>query len=459
MAEGEAAPADAASPATGSIPDDDGELTLFDPTELPSRDDGGLIAQISFGFQTEVTARFIVSMLRDDLGIRRVVCEHHEDFLVEKTIPYSHWELVSVKQATNAWSFSKLIVSGGIAHLFDRWLSCGFGTRARLCTNGKLSNSGTPSARMFATACGTAEDGEPVESVAIATAWEMINAANKFDLQSVPQDPKPPKKASDRTANAQSLPAGLLAAVKRFLSLLTIDRDYPEPHHLSSVNIMKFMRPTLNHCGWPDHLADPGYDRLIRAIEKANRNNDGLPRDTVKHLINPPSGTKERLAESVGRRTFTPLRAKRLVHPEAAVFESLTPLTPTAAPGSGQKLVAKMEDVSLGVEAIAYAQDTRGRWFQYESAVSSDFPDQAALRELLRLRIMQEVIKCKADLATTSVFPWRFIALLHERLTTDLLGMACPVGLDRVHVQGLAYEISNLCEFDFKPPPSIGAAT
>jgi hypothetical protein len=424
------------------------ELTLFDPLTIRPVEDAGAETQAHFRFQAEVAARFVASILRQDLGVARVVCEHHEDFILEKVKPSHQWELVSVKHRGRDWTFSSLIGEGGIGHLFDRWLMCGGQGRARLCTDGRLGSGGLPSARTFAAACGSRQDATNVEELAVPLAWELISAATRHNLASIPRHPRPPRRA-ERSMHREKLPEDLVATVKRFISLLTVEHGLPAPNQIRAVNIMHIMMPLISNLGWLGVIAQEGYDRLVAAIEKANRDNDGLPLDCVQAIVSP---ARTPAAEVIKRRTFDQAKVRDLVNPEASALAVFDPSLPAAAPGSGAGLVRKMQEGRLRHEAINYAQDTRAHWFRYQSATGSDFPDEAGLRELLRCRILEQVIRAKAELlGDPDQFGPRFVARLHRRLEPDLLGTACPGSLDRLHMQGYAYEIANLCGFDFVP--------
>jgi hypothetical protein len=84
----------------------------------PPEDDSGSDTQDRFAWQHHCAAVDCIAMLTN-AGIRRVVCEIHEDHVVDHGA--SGLELVSCKhreQSRGPWKLTELCLSGGVAHLF-----------------------------------------------------------------------------------------------------------------------------------------------------------------------------------------------------------------------------------------------------------------------------------------------------------------------------------------------------
>jgi len=236
-------------------------------------DDAGARTADLFDWQAAVAAADVLTLALADLTdrndgrsppLRRVVCEHHEDWLV---LEDSTVELVSAKHrelSSGAWTtLRQLATDGGLAHLFMRWRGLGKGCRCRMVTNAGLA-AGKPRALQRAcSALAATRRGETVAQDALDAAELLLQ---EMAVEFVPLGPSlrldPTEWVPPNTSRADVPPVpGLLVDVRGFLSVLVLDVERPFRGLMHASAPELYVEPLLEALG---ERSD-----LVRAIWRA----------------------------------------------------------------------------------------------------------------------------------------------------------------------------------------------
>ena len=182
------------------------EVTSVEPIE-----DVGADTADRFRYQAELAARFAVEILCGE-DVVRIVCEWHEDYVVQYRDGRS--ELVSVKHRETGqlpWTLKQLFRGGGLAHLFDRWRRTGQSCICRLQTNSGMRPGAGECAELQA-ACSAGGE-------ALALFEEPVLK----ELTGLLPDQAPPT----------------IDQVREFLASLQIESGLPDRHHIGDVNLQR----------------------------------------------------------------------------------------------------------------------------------------------------------------------------------------------------------------------------
>jgi hypothetical protein len=200
----------------------------------------GARTQSAFRFQHECTARKCLGMLAAEQPVELVVCEWHDDFVVEYA--GGVLELVSVKHREGGrgpWSVATLC-EGALPGLYRSWRGLDGAWRARLMTNGAL-RTGAGEASALADACHS-RDGHAIGN------WAA------------------------RLADALG---GSPEEVAAFLRVLSVESGLPARAHIGAVHIRDLVRPALRDADIDEREAEGFYARLLGEIERRNRDRVG----------------------------------------------------------------------------------------------------------------------------------------------------------------------------------------
>jgi hypothetical protein len=242
---------------------------VIDPFALVPAEDSGAETQDRFRWQHHCTAADCIAMLLDPT-VRRIVCEMHEDYLVDRGTDQR--ELVSCKTrelTRGAWPLTELCGKGGLAHLFSRRQELA-GVRLRLMTNGALKLGPCETAAVIA-ACravadGAAFDGD-VAKCRDALARALLAARRSRPFQHIPETAKPLR------GSGAPLPAGFADQVGEFMRVLRVCDGLPSRLHVRGHHVEEVMRPALVGLGHDPSSAGECYDAVVALV--ADRNVSG----------------------------------------------------------------------------------------------------------------------------------------------------------------------------------------
>ena len=244
---------------------------MADPLSTQPKDDSGAATQDRFSWQHHCIAVDCVSLVVAD-QTRRVICEIHEDYVVEHSSGLC--ELVSCKHreaSRGPWKLVDLCVDGGVGHLFGRW-SAFPETLLRLMTNGGLA-TGRAEAGAVAVACSKAADGVPfqdgtdVARCRDALAGALIVARNRKEFDGIPHIALA---STGRAIAPPRIPAEFLAQVEAFMRVLRICSDLPDRRFVGPVHAYQLMRPCLEKLGFDPAYAPASYAQLMELVHRRN---------------------------------------------------------------------------------------------------------------------------------------------------------------------------------------------
>lgn len=376
-------------------------------------EDAGAETQARFHYQHECTARSCIPLLLENHVIA-VVCEEHEDFVVfyEGDEP----ELVSVKHrepSQGPWTISALC-TGGVGHLFDRWLGVGGRARCRLMTNAGLSPA-PREAGAFAEACHSRSDEE-------ISPWLP-------DLQR-------------RLAAAE----GDEVSVRTFAKSLSIESGLPSKSHLAAVNLRDLMIPALEALGLASTVAQHHYERLLVEIASANRDATGDPIDLVEYAADPHRLDRALAVDRrLGRRTITRERARRALAAPALGEVQLGGADLDGDVPTPSRLRQKLSRGGLGPTGIDTAMRLRASWYAFEAAHRMNIPGGDPVFDDLRLRVQELVAACEARIDRSANYAPEMYLDVRESVTTSALKKQTPFPLDDKLLQGLVFQLTDEC--------------
>ncbi|ROP41873.1 uncharacterized protein DUF4297 [Saccharothrix texasensis] len=427
------------------------------PARVVPADDSGAPTAGHFRYQHQVAAAHCLNMAKNGRVVA-VVCEWHADFALQ--YDDDSWVLVSVKHRESAaLSFAKLFEEGGLALLFDSWIGLDRRVAVRLCTNAEFSTSKSPiSAKSIEQLCGDADQLmslPPTDKMCSAVAWAVLKAAATQQLDNLPPVEKVPP--STAWENPAGLPDGMLEAARSFLGVLRIER-FPPKRYVRDHVVRNYVHPLLGGLNRDTRTADECYDRLMKVVENASRDNDGRPLDPLERLGTPGAlSLAGKLDERVRRRTITRdqvLDCMTVAHTNSVPVLPAGRRPPRAA--GGRDLIRKLTDGEVGPDDREQALDLRDLWHDSWPRIATGFPQDLQVQYALEQDIMNLVRSLRLELAGADHFGTRLMAALHERLTVDALKSTPALPLHDYHLAGFAYELSDRCRFEFRVP---GAAS
>jgi hypothetical protein len=430
----------------GSEPDD----FVHPIFRTPPGEDGGSRTLNDYRFQAEVAAQACLAMLTQD-EIDFVVCEWHEDFVI--AFQGGDVELVSVKHSDRPqWSLWELCKDGGIAHLFDRWNACdrAGNVRLRLTTNAPL-NTAKGNAGTLARMCGPdpeLTDGRDAMSKTVAQ--HLLKVRWKQPYATIPLVPE--TKVSDIV-----IPDGFVDTVKCFIAVLEIQyRDVPSKRHITDINIRQLLEPAIVQLQLDQVDVNTTYRRIIERVEQANRS-EGERGQLAAYIADP---RRVRYNTQMQRRIASRTLYRRTVLAEFAYSQAAVPTysrgqLPALAPG-GAKLRKKLARGQVPADEAAHAEELRSAWYTAWSQRRSGLAGDATDLENLRLEVVDTVFECRAhaqsEASEGDSYGERMNQLLRRRLTPEAMNGPLPFKVNRLHLQGLAYQLCDECRFYFSVP-------
>jgi hypothetical protein len=429
----------------------DSVLAASEPAE-----DSGAQTQDRYYWQAQCAARMCIAMLTQQ-QIDQVVCEWHEDHVV--VFADGQLEFVSCKHRESSrgtWSLGDLCRIGGLAHLYDRWHPFREHARARVITNAGLRPGRTESAQL-ARVCARAASGLTVSDPELqacvrALAIALLRARQARELPAIPLVDLPVD------ADWSALPEGFERDVAQFVARLQIDTDIPGRQHLAAHDIQQLVRPALGELRCDPAEAERLYRDVVDLVCKRSRDRPRNPESLARYLADPHRGARERqLKATVAARTIYRDEVRALLPStlDAQVGKGEIPLLPTGVrsptvPRRSSQLVTKMQRGGLGDAAIETARRLRGAWLRTWAAARSDLPGDIDELFDLETRVLDVVaaVESQARLHGPG-YELRLHLLLQQHLTVEALGRRPPVPLDRLHLQGLAFDLCGRCKFDF----------
>lgn len=192
----------------------------------------------------------------------RIVCEHHEDWVVVKG---DYAELVSAKHRETAYgvfsTIRQLLDDGGLAHLFERWHFMRELPGCRLVTTAGLAPG---QAQQLETAAGALRIiREAEQMLLIGGEHDKVVAQFAEGMQKCARDKLPASWQSAIKAGETTPTAEHRDQVGRFLSVLSIDHSKPSRAYVTHAAPALYCEPVLRLLGKDVLYAVPVWEAVL----------------------------------------------------------------------------------------------------------------------------------------------------------------------------------------------------
>ncbi|MDD7938677.1 hypothetical protein PHK61_09640 [Actinomycetospora lutea] len=310
------------------------------------------------------------------MSARSIICEHHEDYAC---VADDNVELVSVKHRENsqgAWTWTALIVDGGLAHLFARWRAFGEKFSCRIVTNAGLK-SGDAASLHKACEClrHGMDDDESEAETGLCVQRVCILFLRNAELANLPDEWRiiPTSKIrNDTTPHPQ-----LHASVEAFLALLVVDCSRPHRDDIAHVAPSKYVEPVLALLSL-DNLSPRAGWTVVLDLFRARMKSRGPTRlgdlDRVLSIA---------MHESPGRAQARELRRRRvsIADVEEALRHAASNPGAYEAPNERTALTTlaiKLIKGGCSVTTVRVAEDLAGNWRALRRVRTADVPGASA---------------------------------------------------------------------------------
>ncbi|BCJ76968.1 hypothetical protein CS0771_65120 [Catellatospora sp. IY07-71] len=413
--------------------------------------DEGAVTQAQFRYQAEVIARWCFRLFDAD-GPIAIVCEDHEDFhVVHRDIRTI--DLISVKhRGRNPWPLGELCIDGGLAHLFDRWST--LRAAGRIPRAAHVSNAGlgtgvrSPSLLQDMISASNRDDEQWLTWSKILSRQFLI-AARQKELPTLP-DREPPQRPEQMSDDD-----GLVLDVADFLRVLTFVTA-PHMGDLAATNIVEVVTPLFQRWGWDTRDAQPSHASVCAMVEQRSRSLGGRKLDLVRNLgvsatwpigISREHRLRERMIDADS------VRAALVRGGEIPLFHHDLEMLP--APG-GADLRRKMSQGRLSVTQHQLAERLRTAWYNVRKRALPDLIGDAAAVAQIEAEVLEQVIDAQDAAASSGdEYGGALFQQLRERVAASSFRSRPPIRINDQHALGVAFELSDQCDFDFLPPATV----
>ncbi|MFC7918505.1 dsDNA nuclease domain-containing protein [Streptomyces cinereoruber] len=398
------------------------------PWELlhePEEDSGSDTAD-RYEYQYQVAARHCFDF--DGGELQWVLCEWHTDYIL--SFGDGRYALVSVKHRElnqGLWTINRLCEDGGLKTLCTRWRECRTPYQTRLATNGALDSD----AKKLARACARGD------------LSALRGFARDFHVKLGCEKPD---------------------AALQFLLSLRIESELPPRRYIRADNIETYARPMVARSGNRWINSSHVYDAVVDVVRQAARavDNNRPQAWTISRFNSLDSDVL--LEENVQKRMVDAARVAARVELVPRSGSALLQVDDAADTAVESRLSKKLRRGGIGETGIQSARRTRSSWATFEAQYSSPLPHEGDLVDDLKTRVLHEAAMAEAESFTESApYGRKMLAILHSKLTPDGIGAAPGIPLDRLHLLGLAYQLTDECkvwwspEFDVDNDGEVGA--
>lgn len=412
-------------------------------------EDSGAETQDRFRWQHHCTAVDCIAMLRD-ATIRRIVCEVHEDYLVDRG--EDDRELVSCKTrepSRGPWSLAELCCKGGLAHLFSRWRELG-SVRLRLVTNGALK-LGPYEASAVIAACRAIADGAAFEGDLAkcrdALARALLSAGRSRSFEHIPETAKPLR------GSVVPLPAGFADQVEQFMGVVRVCEGLPSRLHVRGHHVEAVMRPAMDASGHDPVAAGDYYDAVVSLV--ADRNVSGpLTGQYANWLTDPGTGTtRGTLAALVQARTIDRNDVLAIMGNRPGTTHRRQPKA-----SESDRLRIKLLAGGIGETRINSALRVRERWLAHWARIRNDLPGDSRDLGDLEDFVLEVAGDVEAEVASEgSDWGDKMYEALRTRLNTESDSLASSIAPTGDLLLGLSLDLAARCEAWFSRPFDVDA--
>ncbi|MFC8675020.1 dsDNA nuclease domain-containing protein [Streptomyces griseorubiginosus] len=386
------------------------------PWELrsqPSEDSGSETAD-RYAFQYQVIARHCCEFDASDL--KWLLCEWHTDYVL--ALSGERYILVSVKHREpnqGNWTLNRLYDDGGLKTLCDRWRDCRKPQQCRLATNGVLDKE----AKSLADACASGNSGIIVDFA--QTNYAKLGCADPGEAE-------------------------------EFLRSLRIEEDLPSRKYIRAHNIENFVRPMLRRTKGALLDAGKAYDAILEIIWLASRAFGTATTPSTWQLSRIDAFDSHVLQEEDVRKRLIDASAIAAQLAQLPILGGGLLQTEASAQVTETRLVKKLRRGEVGETAIQAARRTRRTWADYSARYRTPLPGEGDLLDDLTTRVLHEAGMAESECAEpNSAYGKKMLAILNERLLPERLGVFNQRNIDRLHLLGLVYQLTDECKIWWSP--------
>lgn len=375
-------------------------------------EDIGAVTHARYRYQWEIGARALIGMLVDN-RLQALLCEWHEDHVL--IFSDGEAELISVKHregSESPWTLRGLCVTGGVAHLYDRWLRLHRRHRVRVVTNAGL-NTDQGEAADFAAACHSRSN-DAVRPFA-RRIMTHLGAESEEDTA-------------------------------RFCMELSVESGAPGRGHITATNVHDLMNPALTQLGMQGVDPDRAYEACVALVESASR--DEAQRLTLEDVGDIGRSDSDAVLAAVLRsRLITRDVVRATVTRSAATGSPL--LAPSGPVSIRSRLARKLEQGGIGQTGIQSAQRLRAIWSELEARFREDLAGADSEMGDLRTRVLSVVSAVENQVLSSGAaqpIGRELKSALERELRVAALGRVPGVPIDDAHLMGLVYQLTDECE-------------
>ncbi|QWB25497.1 DUF4297 domain-containing protein [Streptomyces koelreuteriae] len=378
-------------------------------------EDSGSDTADRYRYQYQVIARHCCEF--DNSELLWALCEWHTDYIL--ALSGHRFILVSVKHRERSkgnWTLTSLCDDGGLNTLRARWEECRKPDQVRLATNGALDRR----AKQLAKACATGD------------AKLLKDFSEELQVKlgcATPHD------------------------AFEFLMRLRVEAELAPRKHIRAINIESHVRPMLRRQGKRNLEAGRVYDSIVQVVEEASRSVADNREDVTWTLSRFNSLDHDTLREEdIARRLITAEHVAKAVD-RVPKFDN--PLLQTHLTPNGQtetRLAKKLRQGGIGETGIQSARRTRRSWTTFAAQYRSPLPLEGDLVDDLTTRVLHEAAMAEAEsFSPNATYGREMLRILHDRLTPNSIGAPSEIDLDRLHLLGLAYQLTDECKIWWSP--------
>lgn len=393
-----------------------GAHTLDVPWEVlhePEEDSGSETAD-RYEYQYQVVARHCFDMGSSEL--LWILCEWHTDYIM--AFSGGRYVLVSVKHrelSQGHWTLRRLCDDGGLKTLCARWRECHKPHQARLATNASLDRDAT----------------------------RLAKACASSDIASLREFARNLRENLDCHTNKEAL---------EFLSSLRIEHELPPRRYIRAHNIETYVRPMLARTQGRRLDGPAVYDAIVDVVRQAARavDNDQDHSWALSTLDALDSSTL--LEQDLQRRLINQERIDARLQKIPRKGPALLQVDTQRESIGESRLSKKLRRGGIGETGIHSARRTRRSWATFAAQYSAPLPHEDDLVDDLTTRVLHEASLAEADAwSDSATYGRKMLSLLNERLCPENIGVPHEVHVDRLHLLGLVYQLTDECKVWWSP--------
>lgn len=396
---------------------------------------------------TLLTQSFAQGWTIQDQTAARIVCEYHEDWLIQAR---GEIELVSAKHresATGPWTtINALMDSGGMAHLFARWLALGKQTSSRLVSSVAASKLGSELERCTGLAKKKLQ-GVELDDGEETLLSQTIDASAKSLLllkRGLPIDWQAPEGATAKTVAVQQEQRQTLLM---FLASFIFDLERPSRQLVRHAAPSLYVEPLLALLNAPSALAPIVWSTVLPLFEARMRSRG--PGDTSD--VPPVAAAQSNADPSQAIIAARSMNLTELLLAVRSVLANPNAYAPLSTPVRVTKLSMKLAQGGCSENSIARAERLRLDYKAYRRLREKNIPgsrsERASIERYLLRAADEETNTVRKPTERWGKELWHALSQRFQDEPPTMKG----AGLDGDLALGGVCQLTNRCVIWFSP--------